>query len=97
VIEAGKQLGLEYCEDVNDLPPGHTDCISRCRSYGDSLLIRPSLEEELHVHGLDGHREPEPPDARLSNANAGINRYSGELHSISIIMPRVAKKSKAAE
>src|SRR5207253_1235554 len=27
VLEAGKQLGLEYREDVNDLPPGHGDCI----------------------------------------------------------------------
>ena len=31
VIEAGKEVGLEYREDVNDLPPGHTDCIGWCQ------------------------------------------------------------------
>jgi hypothetical protein len=31
VIEAGKQIGLEYREDVNDLPPGHQDCIGWCQ------------------------------------------------------------------
>jgi hypothetical protein len=39
------------------------------------------------------HREPEPPDARLSSANAGINRYSGKLHNISITLPGAAIKS----
>ena len=31
VLEAGQQIGLEYREDVNDLPPGHSDCIGWCQ------------------------------------------------------------------
>ncbi|HVH76926.1 MAG TPA: GMC oxidoreductase [Stellaceae bacterium] len=31
VLEAGKQLGLEYREDLNDLPSGHKDCIGWCQ------------------------------------------------------------------
>src|SRR5258708_4262221 len=57
VIEAGKQLGLEYREDVNDLPPGHADCIGWCqqtrgghrrasaaRTYLHPALKRPNLQ-----------------------------------------------------
>jgi choline dehydrogenase len=57
VIEAGKQLGLEYREDLNDLPPGHTDCIGWCqqtrggrrrasaaRTYLHPALKRPNLQ-----------------------------------------------------
>src|ERR1700737_1168097 len=31
VIEAGKEIGLEYRDDLNDLPPGHSDCIGWCQ------------------------------------------------------------------
>src|SRR5207248_3777858 len=57
VIEAGMQLGLEYREDVNDLPPGAPDSIGWCqqtrggrrrastaRSYLRPALKRPNLE-----------------------------------------------------
>ena len=57
VIEAGKQIGLEYREDVNDLPPGHSDCIGWCqqtrggrrrastaRTYLRPALKRPNLQ-----------------------------------------------------
>jgi len=57
IIEAGKQVGLEYREDVNDLPPGHNDCIGWCqqtrggrrrasaaRTYLHPALKRPNLQ-----------------------------------------------------
>ena len=52
VIEAGKQLGLEYREDVNDLPPGHGDCIGWCqqtrggrrRASTARTYLRPALK-----------------------------------------------------
>jgi choline dehydrogenase-like flavoprotein len=57
VIEAGKEIGLDYREDVNDLPPGHTDCIGWCqqtrggrrrastaRTYLRPALKRPNLQ-----------------------------------------------------
>jgi choline dehydrogenase len=57
VLEAGKQIGLEYREDVNDLPPGHRDCIGWCqqtrggrrrastaRTYLHPVLKRPNLQ-----------------------------------------------------
>ena len=57
VIEAGKQLGLEYREDVNNLPPGAGDSIGWCqqtrggrtrasaaRSYLRPAIKRPNLE-----------------------------------------------------
>jgi choline dehydrogenase len=57
VLEAGKELGLEYREDVNDLPPGHGDCIGWCqqtrggrrrastaRTYLRPALKRPNLQ-----------------------------------------------------
>src|ERR1051325_10230758 len=57
VIEAGMQLGLEYREDVNNLPPGAGDSIGWCqqtrggrrrastaRSYLRPALKRPNLE-----------------------------------------------------
>ena len=57
VIEAGKQLGLEYREDVNDLPPGATSSIGWCqqtrrgrrrasaaRTYLRPALKRPNLQ-----------------------------------------------------
>ncbi len=57
VIEAGKEIGLEYREDVNDLPPGHNDCIGWCqqtrggrrrastaRTYLRPALKRPNLQ-----------------------------------------------------
>ena len=31
VLAAGQEVGLEYREDLNDLPPGHTDCIGWCQ------------------------------------------------------------------
>jgi choline dehydrogenase-like flavoprotein len=52
VIEAGKQIGLEYREDVNDLPPGHKDCIGWCqqtrggrrRASAARTYLRPALK-----------------------------------------------------
>ena len=57
VIEAGKELGLEYREDVNDLPLGAGDAIAWCqqtrggrrrastaRTYLRPALKRPNLE-----------------------------------------------------
>src|SRR5579863_5276031 len=57
VVEAGLELGLEYREDVNDLPPGAGDSIGWCqqtrggrrrastaRSYLRPVLKRPNLE-----------------------------------------------------
>jgi choline dehydrogenase len=57
VIEAGKQLGLEYCEDVNDPQPGAGDTIGWCqqtrggrrrasaaRTYLHPALKRPNLQ-----------------------------------------------------
>jgi len=57
VIEAGKQLGLAYQEDVNDLQPGSTDSIGWCqqtrgghrrasaaRTYLHPALKRPNLQ-----------------------------------------------------
>jgi choline dehydrogenase len=67
VLEAGIGLGLEYREDVNDLPPGHTDCIGWCqqtrggrrrasaaRTYLHPALKRPNLQLVTHalVHRL---------------------------------------------
>src|SRR5580692_13015388 len=57
VLEAGKEIGLEYREDLNDLPPGHKDCIGWCqqtrggrrrastaRTYLHPALKRPNLQ-----------------------------------------------------
>jgi choline dehydrogenase len=57
VIEAGKEIGLEYREDVNDLPPGSGDSIGWCqqtrggrrrastaRTYLRPALKRPNLQ-----------------------------------------------------
>src|SRR5579859_143712 len=57
VVEAGIELGLEYREDVNDLPPGAGDSIGWCqqtrggrrrastaRSYLRPVLKRPNLQ-----------------------------------------------------
>jgi choline dehydrogenase len=61
-LEAGKQVGLEYREDVNDLPPGHKDCIGWCqqtrggrrrasaaRTYLHPALKRPNLQLVTHA------------------------------------------------
>jgi choline dehydrogenase len=57
VIETGKQLGLAYCEDVNDLQPGAGNSIGWCqqtrggrrrastaRTYLHPVLKRPNLQ-----------------------------------------------------
>jgi choline dehydrogenase len=57
VIEAGREMGLEYREDVNDLPPGAGDSIGWCqqtrggrwrastaRTYLRPAMKRPNLE-----------------------------------------------------
>ena len=52
VIEAGKQLGLEYREDVNDLPPGAGNSIGWCqqtrggrrRASTARTYLRPGVE-----------------------------------------------------
>jgi choline dehydrogenase len=62
VIEAGLQIGLEYREDLNDLPPGAGDGIGWCqqtrggrrrastaRSYLHPALKRPNLELVTHA------------------------------------------------
>src|SRR5580704_12474760 len=62
VIEAGREVGLEYREDVNDLPPGHADCIGWCqqtrggrrrastaRTYLRPALKRPNLQLVTHA------------------------------------------------
>ena len=61
-LEAGKQVGLEYREDVNDLPSGHRDCIGWCqqtrggrrrasaaRTYLHPALKRPNLQLVTHA------------------------------------------------
>ena len=61
-LEAGVQLGLEYREDLNDLPPGHKDCIGWCqqtrggrrrasaaRTYLHPALRRPNLQLVTHA------------------------------------------------
>jgi choline dehydrogenase len=62
VMKAGIELGLEYREDVNDLPPGHKDCIGWCqqtrggrrrasaaRTYLHPALKRPNLQLVTHA------------------------------------------------
>ncbi len=58
VIEAGKQLGLEYREDVNNLPPGAGDGIGWCqqtrggrrRASAARTYLRPALKRpNLHL------------------------------------------------
>src|SRR5712672_1548875 len=62
VIEAGKEIGLEYREDVNDLPPGAGDSIGWCqqtrggrrrastaRTYLRPALKRPNLQLVTHA------------------------------------------------
>ncbi|HTT79105.1 MAG TPA: GMC family oxidoreductase N-terminal domain-containing protein [Stellaceae bacterium] len=61
-LEAGLQVGLEYREDLNDLPPGHADCIGWCqqtrggrrrasaaRTYLHPALKRPNLQLVTHA------------------------------------------------
>jgi choline dehydrogenase len=61
-LEAGQQVGLEYREDLNDLPPGHADCIGWCqqtrggrrrasaaRTYLHPALKRPNLQLVTHA------------------------------------------------
>ena len=61
-LEAGLQLGLEYREDLNDLPPGHKDCVGWCqqtrggrrrasaaRTYLHPALKRPNLQLVTHA------------------------------------------------
>ena len=63
MIEAGKEIGLEYREDVNNLPPSAPPSIGWCqqtrggrrrastaRSYLRPVLKRPNLQ--LVTHGL---------------------------------------------
>ncbi len=62
VLAAGLELGLEYREDVNDLPPGHRDCVGWCqqtrvgrrrastaRTYLRPALKRPNLQLVTHA------------------------------------------------
>jgi len=61
-IEAGLQVGLEYREDLNDLPPGHSACIGWCqqtrggrrrasaaRTYLHPAMKRPNLQLVTHA------------------------------------------------
>jgi len=63
VLEAGNQLGLEYREDVNDLPHSHRDCIGWCqqtrggrrRASAARTYLHPALKRtnlELVTHAL---------------------------------------------
>ena len=76
VIEAGKELGLEYREDVNDLPPGAGDSIGWCqqtrggrrrasaaRTYLQPALKRPNLQliTNALVHRVDLRAANAPP------------------------------------
>jgi choline dehydrogenase len=62
VLEAGQEVGLEYRDDLNDLPPGHKDCIGWCqqtrggrrrasaaRTYLHPALKRPNLQLVTHA------------------------------------------------
>jgi choline dehydrogenase len=62
-IEAGKELGLEYREDVNDLPPGAGDSIGWCqqtrggrrRASTARTYLRPAMKRsnlEIVTHAL---------------------------------------------
>ncbi|HUC10614.1 MAG TPA: GMC family oxidoreductase N-terminal domain-containing protein [Stellaceae bacterium] len=52
VLEAGKEIGLEYRDDINDLPPGAGDCIGWCqqtrggrrRASTARTYLRPALK-----------------------------------------------------
>jgi choline dehydrogenase len=61
-LEAGMQVGLEYREDLNDLPHGHSECIGWCqqtrggrrrasaaRTYLHPALKRPNLQLVTHA------------------------------------------------
>src|SRR5438128_785032 len=61
-LEAGIEIGLEYREDLNDLPLGHGDCIGWCqqtrggrrrasaaRTYLHPALRRPNLQLVTHA------------------------------------------------
>jgi choline dehydrogenase len=61
-LEAGIEVGLEYREDLNDLPPGAGDCIGWCqqtrggrrrasaaRTYLHPALRRPNLQLVTHA------------------------------------------------
>src|SRR6202011_4222402 len=63
----------------------------KVRVGGEDLIARAAGSQQPKQ---PRDREPEPSDARLSGANAGINRYSGEFHGISITVPGVVKKSR---
>ena len=47
-IEAGKQLGLEYREDVNDLPPGAGDSIGWCQQTRGGRRRASAARTHLH-------------------------------------------------
>jgi choline dehydrogenase len=61
-LEAGLQVGLEYREDLNDLPPEHSPCIGWCqqtrggrrrasaaRTYLHPAMKRPNLQLVTHA------------------------------------------------
>ena len=66
VIEAGKQLGLEYREDVNDLPPGAGDSIGWCQQTRGGRRRASAARTYLHP-GVEAaepsarHRRAGPP------------------------------------
>jgi choline dehydrogenase len=62
-LKAGQQVGLEYREDLNDLPLGHTDCIGWCqqtrggrrRASAARTYLHPALKRQnlqLVTHAL---------------------------------------------
>src|SRR5207248_4793528 len=62
-LQAGQQVGLEYREDLNDLPLGHSDCIGWCqqtrggrrRASAARTYLHPALKRsnlELVTHAL---------------------------------------------
>ena len=85
VIEAGKEIGLEYRADVNDLPPGAGDYIGWCqqtrggrrrasaaRTYLRPALKRPNLQTRHQRAGASRSVRRQARDRRRILARAGV-------------------------
>src|SRR5438874_727059 len=84
--------GLAAAAYRQEISPSQFDCLILRQQCGVLQGLVDISRLEIGVVGEDliagaacseqpkqpRHREPEPPDARLSSANAGINRYSSE-------------------